>query len=122
MWNGAIQMIYWYDHLYTDDAVRGKEHTFRKVVEERSKWQNLPWKKSYYLLVLASNQENLFEIVNTNQMFFRYYEYTNMYIIGIAKKYDGVVEILRRIMTEGYGTDLAFDPRTVFTKNRFFPN
>ena len=71
-------MIYWYDHLYTDDVVRGKEHTFRKVVEERSKWQNLPWKKSYYLLVLASNQENLFEIVNTNQMFFRYYEYTNM--------------------------------------------
>lgn len=115
-------MIYWYDHLYTDDVVRGKEHTFRKVVEERSKWQNLPWKKSYYLRVLASNQENLFEIVNTNQMFFRYYEYTNMYIIGIAKKYDGVVEILRRIMTEGYGTDLAFDPRTVFTKNRFFPN
>lgn len=108
-------MIYWYDHLYTDEAVRRKEQNYKKAVEEKIK-------KSCYLLVLANNEENLFEIVNTNQMFFRYYEYTNVYIVGIAKKYDGAVEILQRIMTEGYGTDLAFDPRSVFTKNRFFPN
>ena len=76
----------------------------------------------FYLLVLANNQENLFEIVNTNQMFFRYYEYTDVYVVGIAKNYDGAVEILRRIMTEGYGADQAFDPRSVFTRNRFFPN
>lgn len=118
-------MIYWYDHLYTDEAVRRKEQNYKKAVEEKIK-KSFPSKilpsKSCYLLVLANNEENLFEIVNTNQMFFRYYEYTNVYIVGIAKKYDGAVEILQRIMTEGYGTDLAFDPRSVFTKNRFFPN
>ncbi len=122
-------MIYWYDHLYTDDVLCRKKQDYKKVVEDKVR-KGVPGRilsrkmlpgKHYYLLVLASNQENLFEIVNTNQMFFRYYEYTNMYIVGIAKRYDGAVEILRRIMTEGYGADLAFDPRSVFTKNRFFP-
>ncbi len=123
-------MIYWYDHLYTDEAVRRKEPDYKKAVEDKVK-KSIPGKifskkmlpsKHFYLLVLANNQENLFEIVNTNQMFFRYYEYTDVYVVGIAKNYDGAVEILRRIMTEGYGADQAFDPRSVFTRNRFFPN
>lgn len=112
-------MIFWYDELYMDEAVRKNEKKCKRVVESRNKWQVLPWKKSYFVIVLASNEENLFEIMNTNQMFFRYYEYKNLYILGVAKKYESAVEIFQNIMTEGYGADQSFDPRTVFTKDRF---
>lgn len=112
-------MIFWYDSLYMDDAVRKSEKKFRKIIERRSVWQNLPWKKSYFVLILANNGENLFEIMNTNQMFFRYYGYTNLYIVGVAGDYEGAVEILRRIMTKGYERDSAFNPRTVFKRSRF---
>ncbi len=114
-------MIFWYDRLYMDDAVRKNEKKCRKIIERRSMWQNLPWKKSYFVLVLANNGENLFEIMNTNQMFFRYYGYTNLYIIGVAGNYEGAVEILRYIMTKGYEKDAAYNPRSVFTRGRFVP-
>lgn len=119
IWNGAKKMIFWYDHLYMDEAVSKHEKKCKKIVESRNKWQMLPWKKSYFIITLANNKENLFEIMNTSQMFFRYYEYTNVYILGVAKKYESAVEIFQNIMTEGYGEDSAFDPRSVFTKDRF---
>lgn len=114
-------MIFWYDSLYMDDAVRKNEKKCRKIIERRSMWQKLPFKKSYFVLILANNGKNLFEIMNTNQMFFRYYGYTNLYILGVARDYDGAVEILRHIMTKGYEKNSAFNPRAVFQKSRFTP-
>lgn len=116
-------MIFWYDSLYMDDAVRRKEKKCRKIIEEEAKsvtsWYKLLFKKSYFIVTLAHNGENLFEIMNTNQMFFRYYGGKGLYILGVAKDYDGAVEIFRYIMTKGYGADRSFDPREVFTKDKF---
>lgn len=114
-------MIYWYDDLYMDQPVREKEEKCRKTIEKRSFWQKLPWKKSYYIIMLANNRENLFEIMNTSEMFFRYYGYTDIYIIGISRHYEGAVEMFRRIMTEGYRKDVGFDPRQLFRRECFQP-
>lgn len=113
-------MIFWYDNLYMDDAVRKQEKECKKIIEKRSVWQKLPWKKNYYVIVLASNEKNLFEIMNTDQMFFRYYGYKDLYILGVAEKYEGAVEILRGIMVEGYDREPEFDPRQKFARNHFF--
>lgn len=116
-------MIFWYDSLYMDDAVRRKEKKCRKIIEKEAKstaaWYKLLFKKSYFIVALAHNGENLFEIMNTNQMFFRYYGGTGLYILGVAKDYDGAVEIFRYIVTKGYGSDHSFDPRKMFTKDKF---
>lgn len=112
-------MIYWYNNLYMDDAVRRRKRKCQITIEKRSIWQKLPWKKSYYIIMIAKNKENLFEIVNTNEMFFKYYGYTDIYIVGVATRYEGAVEILRRIMTEGYRKDREFDPRRVFRRDQF---
>lgn len=112
-------MIFWYDDLYMDDSVRQKEKAFRKTIEKRSVWQKLPWKKSYYIITLANNEENLFEIMNTDEMFFRYYGYTDIYIVGVSGDYDGVVEMLAQILTEGYRENRDYNPREVFTKEYF---
>lgn len=114
-------MIYWYDDLYMDQPVRREEEKCRKTIGKRSFWQKLPWKKSYYIIMLANNRENLFEIMSTSEMFFRYYGYTDIYIIGVSRHYKGAVELLRRIMTEGYRKDIGFDPRQLFRRERFQP-
>lgn len=117
-------MIFWYNSLYMDDSVKENEEKCRRIIGKRTKWQKFPWKflpfkKSYYTIILANNKDNLFEIVNTNQMFFKYYEHTNVYIVGVSRDYEGAVEILRQIMTSGYRGDKEFDPRKVFTRDCF---
>lgn len=112
-------MIFWYDNLYMDDWVRKNREKCRKTIERRSVWQKLPWKKSYYIITLANNKENLFEIISTDEMFFRYYGYTDIYIVGVARDYDSAVEILTNFLTKGYQKDSEYNPRNVFTKECF---
>lgn len=112
-------MIFWYENLYMDDSVKEEEKKCKKIIEKRSFWQKLPWKKSYYIIILANNKKNLFEILNTSEMFFDYYGHTDIYIVGVARKHENAVEILRQILTEGYQKDDDFDPRKVFLKEHF---
>ena len=111
-------MIFWYDSLYMDDTVKKKEKKCRKIIEKGCKSKRL-FGMGYFVVILANNAENLFEIMNTKQMFFRYYGCGHLYVLGVAKDYAGAVEIFRYIMTKGYEADSGFDPRSVFTKDRF---
>ena len=38
-----------------------QEKKCKKIIEERSIFQKLPWKKSFYIITLAENEKNLFE-------------------------------------------------------------
>lgn len=58
-------MIYWYQNLYMDETVEKNPKRCKKRVEKRR-----PWKKSYVVLTLAQNDKNLFEIMQTRQLFF----------------------------------------------------
>lgn len=122
-------MIYWYDSLYMDDIVKKHEKKCRKSIEQSCRSQDAQGhrffrrrcflSKGYFVVALANNGKNLFEIMNTNQMFFRYYGGKKIYVLGVAGDFEGAVEIFRYIMTKGYEADREFDPRRVFTKDRF---
>lgn len=122
-------MIYWYDSLYMDGAVRKNVRKCKKSIEQGCRRESGRGGrlfgnrcfagKGYFVVALANNGENLFEIMNTNQMFFRYYESKKLYVLGVARDFEGAVEIFRYIMTKGYREDREFDPRRVFTKDRF---
>lgn len=112
-------MIFWYDSLYMDDVIRKKEEQNKKIVEKRSFRQNFPWKKNFYIIVLANNPDNLFEIMNTNQMFFKYYEHVDLYVLGIFREYEDAVQMIQKIMEKGFERDASFDPRRLFSKNHF---
>ena len=84
-------MIFWYKDLYMDEKVRKQEKKCKKIIEERSIFQKLPWKKSFYIITLAENEKNLFEIMNTDQLFFKYYGQKELYVIGVTSDYDAAV-------------------------------
>jgi len=112
-------MIFWYKDLYMDETVRKKEKTCKKIIEERSVFQKLPWKKSFYIITLAENEKNIFEIMNTDQLFFKYYGQKELYVIGIASGYDEAVDIVENILCKGYTSSEEFSPRELFDKNDF---
>lgn len=114
-------MIFWYENLFLSESLVNKKKTCQKIIEKRSKWQKLPWKKSFYVLTLASNSSNLFEILNTDQMFFKYYENVELYVLGIFQEEEEATEMVQKIMEEGYEEDTHFDPRVVYTRDKFSP-
>ena len=84
-------MIYWYQNLYMDETVEKNPKRCKKRVEKRR-----PWKKSYVVLTLAQNDKNLFEIMQTRQLFFRRYRHVDMYVVALTSDYDAAVEILQK--------------------------
>lgn len=107
-------MIYWYRNLYMDDAVAKHLERCKKRVERRR-----PWKKNYVVLTLAVNEKNLFEIMETRQLFFRRYNYLDLYVVGLASSREKAVEILREILEQGYSSNPSFQPRELFKKEDF---
>ncbi|MFR3359933.1 MAG: hypothetical protein ACLTSD_10950 [Eubacterium sp.] len=104
-------MIFWYKDLYMDEKVRKQEKKCKKIIEERSIFQKLPWKKSFYIITLAENEKNLFEIMNTDQLFFKYWR-KELYVIGVTSDYDARYRSLSRFMRRLCGIE-------VFSRNRY---
>jgi len=103
-------MIHWYRKLYMDEDVA--EHPKRC---KRHVMQRKPWKKSYFVVTLATNPDNLFEIMETRQLFFRRYSYLDLYVVGLAVNYDSAVELLQKILLEMEKKD------GTFLTDKFFP-
>lgn len=100
--------------MYMDEEVKKNPQRCKKRVSRRN-----PWKKSYYVLTIAANPENLFEIIETRQLFFGRYDRVDMDVVGLAADYTGAVEILRRILEEIWRTDPSFLPRSFFDRDDF---
>ncbi len=110
-------MIYWYKDLYMDDTVAKHPKRCKERVERRR-----PWKRSYVAISLANNPDNLFEIMETRQMFFRRYASIDMYVVALCSTYAEAVDILQHILVTGYSLDPDFSPRTYFDKSDFVPS
>lgn len=107
-------MIYWYQDLYMDDKVAKNPERCKKCVERRR-----PWKKKYVAVILAVNDENLFEIIDTRQLFFRRFSYMDLYVVGLTSTYDKALELLQKMLVEGYQSDPSVRPRDRFDKKDF---
>ncbi len=115
-------MLHWYRKLYMDETVRKHPGKSRKRVEmcHRSFRQSLCfWKGDYYVIALAQNDQNLFEIIEARQMFFRHYRNTDFYVVGLAGSRDSAVELVRGILESAFGQDGQFRVREYFKKGDF---
>ena len=65
------------------------------------------------------NEKNLFEIMNTDQLFFKYYGQKELYVIGVTSDYDAAVSVVEQILCEGYAASEEFSPKQIFEKKDF---
>ena len=107
-------MIHWYRKLYMDEVVSEHPKRCKRDVMHRK-----PWKKSYFAITLATNPDNLFEIMETRQLFFRRYSYLDLYVVGLAVNYENAVALLQQILLEMESKEGSFITDKYFPKNEF---
>lgn len=107
-------MIYWYPDLYMDETVKKNPKRCQKRVARRR-----PWKKSYVAITLATNENNLFEMMETRQLFFRRYCYMDLYVVGLAVNEEEAKKLLQQILEDAYRKDSSFQPRSYFDRDAF---
>ena len=54
--------------------------------------------KNYYVIALAQNPENIFDIMGTRQFFFRRYERMDIYVVGLAADRKSAIELTQEIL------------------------
>ncbi len=115
-------MIHWYQHLYTDETVNSKVSRAKKNVERclgSLKRSIQIWKKSYYIIILAANPDNLFEIIETRQLFFKHYKKTELYVVALTKDKESAIEQLQVIIRDMWRDNPQMRVRDYFVEEDF---
>lgn len=106
-------MILWFEQLYMDEYV--KKHPVRcmKKIESPKLL-----KRGVTVIALASNSDNLFDIIGSRELFFRHYKKNNIYILALAKNKEEAINLLQQLIKDAFdGTE--FIPKKYFSRNRF---
>lgn len=89
-------MVRWCDKLFIDGRIMGNLKKVKKQVETGK----LQWR--VYCICVAQNEKNLFDILNTNELLFKYYKRKEIKIIGLASSSNAARELLIEIVDEIY--------------------
>lgn len=95
----------WYRKLYIGENARKNRFKFVwKVKHRRIVWEG-------YVITLASNEQNLLDIIPVSELLQPYYQKKDFFVIGIAKGYQESLEVVKNIIDEVYQTTGGFDVR-----------
>lgn len=101
-------MIHWNETMYFGDNVK-KEH--RRVMRriERGKLT-----EDIFCITFASNDENLFDIIEAKELLFPYYRTKDIHIVGLAKGKGEACLLVRDMIGEIYRETGGFKVREYF--------
>lgn len=102
-------MIRWSRELYLDEQVSNKPEKWKKRVEQAKPSISL------YCICFASNENNLFDIINCNEFFFQYYKKKELFIVGLSKTREDAIDLLQDILEDIYRKTGDINVREFFT-------
>jgi hypothetical protein len=105
----VLFMIRWADKLYLSEDIRQKKLFKLKKIIEKGKLTF-----EIYCITLASNPDNLFDIINVNELLFPYYERKDMYILGLADSKIEAKLLVKDMLLEIYTETGDFKVREYF--------
>lgn len=102
-------MISWTSRLYVG-----------KKMEKRKDWaiasiNNREATYGVYCIALASHPDNLFDILNANELLFPHYAKVQTKIAGLAWGKDEAIELVQEMLMEVYRETGEFNVRAYFT-------
>ena len=102
----------WYDKLYVGESI---VHKTKKI-----KWKIMhnAGQIGIYVITLASNRQNLLDIIPSYELMQRGYPKREMVIVGLAKGYDEAVEVAASIVDEMYRNTGTFAVRTYLAEKQ----
>lgn len=102
----------WYKDLYVGESIVHKT-------------KNVKWKIMHnagqigiYVITLASNRQNLLDIIPSYELMQKEYPKKDMVIVGLAKGYDEAVEVAASIIDEVYRSTGTFAVRTYLAEKQ----
>ncbi len=101
-------MIKWYPDLYLDEMAKKKEAKWKNKIEKGKPMLEV------YCICIALNPDNLFDIINVNELMFRYYKQKNLAIIGLAYGRTSALKLVEKIALDIYQKTDNFEPKVFF--------
>ena len=98
----------WAEHLYLSDRTAAKKEKIIKKAEQGAGMVSI------YLIALASNPQNLFDIFHAAHLKEPAFYRRNPFIVGIASGYDEALELVRHMVEDIYRETGGFRVREYF--------
>lgn len=96
----------WHKDLYTGKSIRRRQKKVKwKIVHGAGQLR-------VYVISLASNRQNLLDIIPSRELLQKYYPKNGLYIIGLAGNYEEALEVAGHIVSEVYSKTGSFDVRS----------
>jgi len=101
----------WYKDLYVGESI---VHKTKKV-----KWKIMhnAGQIGIYVITLASNTQNLLDIIPSYELMQKGYPKKDMVVVGLAKGYDEAIEVAASIVDEVYHSTGTFAVRAYLAEN-----
>lgn len=98
----------WHKQLYVGDGIGSHA--------DKVKWKirHNAGQCSVYVITLASNPQNLLDIIPSRELLQKSYPKSQLYVLGLAKGYEEAVETAARIVLEVYKNTGGFALREYF--------
>jgi hypothetical protein len=100
-----VIMIRWYKKLYTDTLAGKRQKKIIKTINEGK------LSVGVYVIALASNSQNLFDIINANELLFPHFKRMDHYVVGIAYSRENAIYVLQEMIEEIYQNTGGLDVR-----------
>ena len=98
----------WAEHLYLSGITAAKKERIIKKAEQGAGMVRV------YIIALASNPDNLFDIFHAAHLKESAFYRQNPYIVGIASGYDEALELVQRMVEDIYRETDGFQVREYF--------
>lgn len=102
-------MIQWTSRIYVSDNLKKKRDKAIDSINNRRLTSDI------YCIAFASSPENLFDIINANELLFPHYQKFDIKIVGLAKGKEEATRLTQSMLMEVYDKTGGFDVRAYFT-------
>ncbi|MBH1939690.1 hypothetical protein I5677_02130 [Mobilitalea sibirica] len=102
-------MIRWTNRLYIGEKMEKKKEKAITSINNRKATYGV------YCIAFASHPDNLFDIMDANELLFPHYKKSDIHIVGLAKGKEEAIDLVHDMLMEVYHNTGEFDVRSYFT-------
>lgn len=102
-------MVRWTTRIFVGDKLKEKKEKVVNAINQQKATFGI------YCIAFASNTDNLFDIMDANELLFPHYCRTEVCIVGIAKGKEEAIALVKDMLLEVYRVTGEFKVRSYFT-------
>lgn len=102
-------MLQWTSRIYVGEGLKKKKDRAMDSINNRRITSDI------YCIAFASSPDNLFDIMNANELLFPHYQKTDIKIVGLAKGKDEATRLTQDMVMEVYEKTGGFDVRSYYS-------